>query len=223
MGSRIIKYITNSVLELIYCGDEKCIICGTPTAEEKLLCDDCRKKIRIYNYATIIKKDDLELQCYSSVYYTGIIVELIKKLKYSSSFESGKVLAGLLIDLIKNKGIDFDLITFVPMHKKALKKRGFNQSKYLAKLIGDQLDKPVLNCLKKPFATKDQIGLDGIDRWENQVDSFKALNKKHIKNKKILLVDDVLTTGATTFYASKELLKSGALKVCILTVAKSKL
>lgn len=223
MGSRFIRYIVDSVLEVIYSGSELCIICNSQVDEEKFICDYCKNKIRFYNEEFTIKKDNIELQCFSAVYYSGVIVELIRNLKYYSGFESGKVLAGFLLKLINIKNIDFDLLAFVPMHKKAFRKRGYNQSRYLALLIGEELNKPVLDCLKKLSISKDQIGLDGEERWLNQSDSFKAKNERYIKNKSILLVDDVLTTGATTFFCAQELLNAGAGKVCILTVAKSKL
>lgn len=211
------------MLELIYCSNDQCIICRETIEEDKLICDDCRNKIRFNRDIYIIRREALEIECYSAAYYTGIIVELVKKLKYNSGFDSGKVLAEFLLEHIKTKNLDFDLITFVPMHKRALKKRGFNQSSYLAKLVSEELNRPMLNCLEKNFYTKDQIGLSGEVRWENQANSYRTVNEKYIKDKKILLIDDVITTGATSFYCSKELLKAGAQKVSILTVAKSRI
>jgi competence protein ComFC len=211
------------MLELIYCSNDQCIICTEIIEEEKLLCDSCRNKIRFNRDSSVIRREALEIECYSAAYYTGIIVELVKKLKYYSGFDSGRVLAEFLLEHINTENIDFDIVTFVPMHKKAYKKRGFNQSRYLAKLISEELNRPVLKCLEKNFYTKDQIGLSGEGRWENQASSYRAVNEKYIKNKKILLIDDVITTGATSFYCSKELLKAGAQKVSILTVAKSKI
>ena len=69
--------------------------------------------------------------------------------------------------------------------------------------------------------TKDQIGLSGEERWNNMEKCFEIQESKFIKNKKILLVDDVITTGATAFHCAHNLKESGINDVCILTIAKS--
>lgn len=223
MGTRIIKYLIQSVLNTIYSSSENCIICGAYSVEEELICKDCLSKIELCNSFFVINKEGLEVKCYSAAYYKSVAAELIKRLKYKCDFNSGVVLSELLINLIKLKNIDYDIITYVPMNKKSLKKRGFNQSKFLAKCVSDAFNKPAKECLIKVKSTKDQIGLDKVSRWENLIDSFKIYDKTVIENKKILLIDDVITTGATAFCCCKELLNNGAEKVTILTAAKSKL
>ncbi len=148
-------------------------------------------------------------------------MELILNLKYKSDFKSGEVIANLMYKRLKQINISADIITFVPSSKKSYKKRGYNQSEYLARLISKNINIPVAYCLKKDINSKDQIGLNGIERWLNVRDSFKVYNKDYIKNKKIILIDDVLTTGATSFYCANELKKNGAKEIFILTAAKS--
>ena len=121
---------------------------------------------------------------YSAAYYTNVITELIIRLKYKGDFRCGEVLGALMIDVIKEQEIDFDLISFVPMRAKEFKRRGYNQSEYLAKLIGNGTKVPVCNTLIKLKESKDQIGLDGLLRWKNLIGRFKAVNSKEIKNKK---------------------------------------
>jgi competence protein ComFC len=223
MGNGIIKFIADSILSVVYSREETCIICNSYNVEEELICKNCFKKVEFYNKGFKIKRDGTELECYSSAYYSGIVMELVRRLKYKSDFYSGEVLSEFLIQLLKNKSIDYDIITFIPMTQKALRARGFNQSKFLADSIGRNLHKPVLQLIKKIKSTKDQIGLDDISRWENLNECFKIKNKKLVQNKKILLVDDVVTTGATAFSSAKELFNNGAEKVIVLTVAKSRL
>jgi competence protein ComFC len=223
MGNGIIKLIADSILSIIYSTEEVCILCGSYCMEEELICKSCFKKIEFFNRSSKLKKYNIELQCYSAAYYSGPIMELVRRLKYKSDFNCGEVIAGYLVELVKNNSIEYDLITYVPMTRAALQKRGFNQGRFLASTVGSTLDKPVRELIKKIRNTKDQIGLDAINRWENLNDCFKIKDKKPIKNKKILLVDDVITTGATAFCCARELLVSGADKVTVLTVAKSKL
>ena len=101
--------------------------------------------------------------------------------------------------------------------------RGYNQSQFLAKILGQKTGKQVVSCLRKVRETKDQIGLDGEGRWMNLKGSFELLSNVEMKGLKVLLVDDVLTTGATVFYCCSALLKSGCSEVKVLTVAKSRL
>jgi len=222
MGKGIIRYLIESSLSVIYNNDENCIICNDYCHEDSFLCIKCSRKINNLNKEFNLKKDYIELLCYSSTYYNGIVMELIKKLKYKCDFRCGEVLSNILFETIKEKQISYDIVSFVPIHRKSLSHRGFNQSKFLAKRISNYTKKPIINCLKKIKYTKDQIGLDDDMRWENLKNSFKAVNKKYFKDKKILLIDDVFTTGATAFCCSKELLSKGAKEVIILTAAKSR-
>lgn len=223
MGNGIIKFLKESLLSVVYSEKEDCVLCSADNFFEELICKDCYKKIEFYNKSFSIKHECKEIECYSATYYSGAILELVRRLKYKSDFASGEAMVELLIRLLKNNVIDYDLITYVPMTRSALTKRGFNQGKFLAVSLANAVHKPAKKLIKKIKSTKDQIGLDASNRWENVSKCFKSIDKDLIKNKKILLVDDVVTTGATAFCCCMELLKCGADKVTVLTVAKSKL
>lgn len=207
---------------VIYDEDCGCLVCGFDD-ENRLLCKSCRDTIKESNILTIIDKEGFQLKCYSSGYYSGIVKEMILRFKYKSDFRCGEALSELMLEVIRRNNLKFDLVTFVPSSKKAMKKRGYNQSKFLAKLISNRTEKVMIDLLKKTSETRDQIGLDGENRWKNLKECFAADNCKDIYNKKILLIDDVMTTGATAFYCAKELLKNKAGEIIILTIAKSKI
>jgi competence protein ComFC len=217
---KCIKYIIHCVLAVIYDSSYVCISCGN-SDEDALVCSNCFEKFVGFEIKYNIERESLKLVAYSAAYYSGIIKELVLRLKYKSDFEAGKVLSMLLIEIIKREDISFDYITFVPSSKNALKKRGYNQSEYLARQIGESMNKKVVKVLEKSRITKDQIGLDGTNRWENLQDSFEIINGSLKEKGCILLVDDVITTGATVYYCSKQLIKYGCLDVIVLTVAKS--
>ena len=187
------------------------------------LCKKCLAKIKFCHGKYFNERHLSKYVCYSAAYYNSVIMELIIKLKYKGDFTCGDVLATLLVDVIDREKIDFDMIAFIPMNKLSYKNRGYNQSEYLAKMIGKLLNKKVINCLKKVIKTKDQIGLSGNLRWENLKDCFLFNKKKIIFNKKILLVDDVMTTGATSFYCAGLIEKYTDNEVIILTAAKSRI
>ncbi|WP_282055692.1 ComF family protein [Clostridium botulinum] len=223
MGTGIfnyIKYIIECIGEVIYPYENKCVICKK-YIEEDLICKECFSSIKRCSDVKIIEKGKDCFSAFPTCYYSGVMMELILNLKYKGDFKSGEVIANLMCKKVKEVNINTDIITFVPSSKKSYKKRGYNQSEYLAKIISKNINVPIAHCLKKHMNTRDQIGLNGLERWLNVEDSFKVYNEKCIKNKKVLLIDDVLTTGATSFYCANELKKRGAKEIFILTAAKS--
>ena len=224
MGKRIIKYIKNifyCLAGLIYSGDESCVICKGYSQESEALCTICKDKLRACGESFYIGKCDEKYLAMSVFYYSNIIKELIIRLKYKSDFICGEILAKHMVEFIKNGELQFDLISFVPMTKKALKIRGYNQSEFLANYLSRFLNVKVTCNLIKTDDTKDQIGLSGEERWVNMEKCFKIEKNEFIKNKNILLIDDVITTGATAFQCAHTLKENGANNICVLTIAKS--
>lgn len=219
---KVLKYLNflkDSICSIIYEDRCECVICKQ--YEENKICSVCKSKISFAKGSFFINKEGYRLKCYSVAYYSGTTVELILRLKYKSDFTCGEILAKYLADKIKKENIKVHFLTFVPMTKKDFKRRGYNQSKFLAKRVGYILEIPVIKSLIKIKKTKDQIGLNGEERWNNVNNSFKCVNKHKIIDKNIILIDDVITTGATAFACAKELVKCKANKINILTVAKS--
>lgn len=225
MGQRIIKYIKNilyCLLRLIYSGDECCVICSGYSEESEPLCTKCREKLRRCEDHFYIGTNNERYLVWSVFYYSNIVKELIIRLKYRSDFICGEILARYMLEFVKENNLKFDLIAYVPMTKSALKNRGYNQSEFLANYLSRWLDIPVFCNLIKIVDTKDQIGLNGDERWENMKSCFYIGESESIINKKILLIDDVITTGATAFHCASNLKKSLIDNVCILTIAKSR-
>lgn len=220
MGNGIIRYIIESVLNVIYAESENCLVCNAYVDSEESLCNTCKEKIE---YCVDGFKLNNNIECFSATYYASTVTEMIRRLKYKSDFAMGEFLGSLLVKTMDKKKVEFDLITYVPMSKKALKKRGFNQSKFLASHVSKCTNKPLKELLVKKKDTKDQIGLDGNSRWNNLQNCFEAIKNNSFIDKNIIIIDDVITTGATSFYCAEQLLNNGAAKVTILTVAKSRL
>ena len=115
---------------------------------------------------------------------------------------------------------DIDLITAVPISKKRMKERGYNQSELIARKIAKIMEVPYMNLLLKNQETKRQSELSRIERMINIQNSFDFNNKYDIKGKKILLIDDVFTTGSTVNECSKVLKKSGSTSIEVAVIAK---
>jgi len=224
VGKRIIKYIKNifyCLVGLLYSGDELCVICGGYSGENEPLCTVCSNKLRRCEESFYIGHQEEKYLARSVFYYSNIVKELIIRLKYKSDFICGEILAKYMLEVVENNDLQFDLISYVPMTKKGLKSRGYNQSEYLANYLSRFLDIPVFRSLIKTEDTKDQIGLNGEQRWINMKKCFEIQKNKNILSKNVLLVDDVITTGATAFHCAQKLKENGADNIYILTIAKS--
>jgi len=145
---------------------------------------------------------------------------IIHAFKYHDKTGLGKVFAKLLCQRYELEISNVDLIIFVPMNKLKRLFRMYNQAQILAHEIALILKKPLWhNVLIKSKWTKSQASLSKIERERNLSNSLKFNSKYNIKGKKILLVDDVMTTGTTINKCTKLLKQAGASSVCVVTIA----
>ena len=191
-----------------------CIKCGKSVSgdkESKSLCAECLN--RNYHFAAA-------WQCCE---YEGLIKELIHKFKYNGKLLLKGVLGEILCGFAKSR-IDYkrvDAIVAVPMHRANFVKRGFNQAAILSEILSKSLDIPFLDkCLSKIKNTKQQVSLNRNERSLNIRDAFCVKKGADIKGKRLLLVDDVFTTGATVDECSKVLNAQGAKAVWVLVLAR---
>lgn len=116
---------------------------------------------------------------------------------------------------------DADAIIPIPLHRKKLKKRGYNQALVFAEGLADSMNKPILDeVLVRNKASVSQTKKSRLERYENVSDVFVCMNENEINGKHIILVDDVLTTGATLTAAAERLIEHGA-RISILTLARA--
>lgn len=146
---------------------------------------------------------------------------LLHRLKYKNQSEIGQYLGKMYALKLKSILNDIDLIVPIPLHKSKLRKRGYNQAGEFAKGLSEGseilLDEHVLY---REVSSVSQIQKDRMERYDNVKDVFKITSDKDISEKHILLVDDVLTTGATICEAGNLLLQAGA-KVSVVTIARA--
>lgn len=149
--------------------------------------------------------------------YEGVLAEAINQLKFNGVKRLSQPLGKLLLDLDIP---DIDGIIPVPLSRKGLLKRGFNQSLLISRVVAKKTGIPLLmDILLKKRETLPQVGLSAHDRLVNLRNAFEV--KGDVKGMHLLLIDDVMTTGATVTECSKELLKSGAAEVVVLTLARA--
>ncbi len=221
MGEKIKRNIKNlvniadclyeAIIEMIYPMEDYCIICYREDCRG--ICEPCLKSItKVENYDNIR----------SYGYYTGVLKKLILKFKFGGNFTAGTILADILGQYIKeNYDIEKYTLLYVPITKKTEKKRGFNQCEYIAKKISKNIGVDYSGALIKIKDTKEQKGLSKQERNINVKGAFKLKENSLSLNKGVILIDDVLTTGATLMEAYKVLCENNIKDIKLLTLAKS--
>lgn len=150
------------------------------------------------------------------------VQNLMHSLKYKGKTEVGITLGKLLAKKLSQSEFyaDIDIIVPVPLHQKKLRQRGYNQSEYIATGLATALDLSVSTThLLRNKATETQTKKARYTRYENMQDVFSVKNETELLNKHILLVDDVITTGATLEACGNTLLNHGIKKLSIAAVA----
>lgn len=187
----------------------KCKICGRLVGEVGR-CFSCQKNIPLFKFARSVAP------------YEGDFQMAIKRFKYNGEKWLAEPLGNMMSDLIKGEPLfkEIDLLIPIPLSKKRLAERGFNQSLLLAKTIGKNLDIPYRDdILFKIRETQDQIGLKRSERLSNLEGAFEVKKPLALKGVRVLLVDDIFTTGSTAHHSSKTLLEAGAEEIKVITWA----
>ncbi len=200
--------------ELVFLDGSLCTVCGLPFPDSPApdhLCANCIEKAPPYSIARSVFS------------YEGKILEAIHQFKYALNLAVGQALAGWMAKY-PFRGLHpetFDLLIPVPLHIKRLRQRGFNQALILAKGLSGAYDVDInFRCLSRRRETLTQTGLTRNQRQENVRGAFALKSEKDVAGKRILLIDDVLTTGATIGECARLLLKAGAADVGAVTLAR---
>ena len=197
--------------------------------EGSFLCEDCQAILDISSSHQEFQTENLSDLYYPLEYKNPLIKNLIKRFKYEPFVkELAKDLASLIIahfqllDPPPNFGGGDYVLVPVPLEKRKLKWRGFNQSEEIGKEISKFLNIPLINdILFKIKETLPQVELSEKEREENIKGVFIIRNRKKISGKKILLVDDVYTTGSTMKECAQLLKKAGAKEVIGIVIARA--
>lgn len=200
---------------------QPCRRCGHPLDYETGTLDDDERDASAYcNLCQ--KSSPLFAQARSIFYYEGTIRQLIHCFKYQGMLRVGKFLASSVSEYVQTNPLTADCVVPVPIGIKKLRHREFNQSLVLAREAGKKLKVPVYPfALKREREVAAQMRLSRQERMRNIRGAFGVREASHIHNKKVLLVDDVLTTGATASECTRILLKHGASQVRVLTLART--
>jgi ComF family protein len=159
----------------------------------------------------------------SAARYRDGLKAILQQFKYSAATHLSRDLAMLLHACVHAcySGEVFDAVAFVPLHAGKERARTYNQSALLAGELARLVDKPLARrCAVRVRSTATQTHLTARERLENVRGAFQAVNEQWIEGRRLLLVDDVMTTGATVNECARVLKAAGAARVCVVTVAR---
>jgi ComF family protein len=234
--------VKEAFLDIVF--PRRCVFCDSSRVEPKsFLCYECSQSIRVISHpfcsqcglpipGLALQSDGLCGRCLSAaplysrarygVYYEGPLREALIRFKYYAALNVGNTLSDILVAAFDRHydRKEFDLIIPVPVHRKRLFQRGFNQAVILAARLASKVSLPVdRRSLIKVKDTLPQARLPRAQRIANLRKSFGILDPVNVRKKNVLLIDDVATTGTTIAEATKTLLKAGAARVDALVLA----
>ena len=241
MKKTTIASFLNACVNLIY--PPECLLCqGKLKNSSEILCDICRHSI-CFNTPPFCKKcsrhlarpDEKNLcpqchkkmpdfdQAWGAVLYNDPMRNLLHSFKYRKKTVLRYFFAELAVSFVEHYQIpvkNFDCLLPMPIHPTKHREREFNQTELLCKLLQEKFQIPLYtSILVRSKNTAPQAFLEEKERWTNVKDAFRIRKPLELKNKSILIVDDLLTTGATACEAAKTCKQAGANRVNILTLA----
>ncbi len=197
---------------------ERCPYCDKVILPARACCPECYE-----NFPDIIY-ERMAFGGYPTVSpfaYINSYRNAIRRFKFDGIVQFAPQMAEIMAEAAKRafNGEEFDVITFVPLHPDKEKERGFNQSKLLAKELSLLLQIPCEDLLIKTRNNLPQHKTDARDRKKNVLGVYKLCANKQTENQRILIVDDIITTGHTLGECARILSESGASKICCVTFA----
>lgn len=229
------KLLLDGMLDLLF--PPRCLICGEESASP--FCDSCKNQI---NWITlpVCRKCGLPADASSSrcrncrSYYSfdfarsagwheGNLRDAIHLLKYQGKKRLARPLAEILTEAPSTQNLVGEILIPVPLHPSRYRERGFNQSELVAREFGAIRDIPIdTNILLRSKMTPSQVGRTAQERIQSLQGAFSVKDPSQIKEKDIILLDDVFTTGGTASQAARTLHAAGAARVTVLTISRDK-
>ena len=209
------------LLDLIY--PPRCAFCRRLlSGREKGVCRFCRPKLpyvpadgQVQHFRNVDK-------CLSPLYYHGNVKDSLHRYKFGGATAYADIYSEFIVKCIDENQISCDSITWVPLSRRRLRRRGYDQAELLAKLIAKHLGQSPVRLLKKQRDTPPQSKTGSVEkRRANIAGAYACLRPELVQGKQVLLVDDIVTTGATLSEAARVLKKAGAKEVICATLARS--
>ncbi|MCC8181517.1 MAG: ComF family protein [Clostridiales bacterium] len=213
----------NRTLNLVY--PPRCVFCQdflSGARAEAGVCASCERRLPRTDGTTALRSGDYFTFCLSPLFYQGIVRESIRRYKFSGRSYYHRVYGVFLRDCLEqNLSSPPDVVTWAPLSARRKHSRGYDQARLLAEEAGKYYGLRPVPLLKKVKHTPAQSSLGRTARGENVRNVYRIRRNAPVAGRRILLVDDVITTGSTLSECSRVLLEAGAAEVVCLTLART--
>lgn len=197
---KIMKWLQN-IIEVFF--PFRCHACKESCEFGIVLCDECKKKLKeVIKYPVAVKDTNCDFTIFTMSSYNSFAADMVKIIKYKPSKKLAVILADTCVETAELKKFirPDDVLIPVPMHEKRLSERGFNQASVLAETYAEKLNCYFSPAIIRSRFTKPQASCDEKERFTNLENAFALspkLEKSALSGKRLILIDDVATTGTT--------------------------
>ena len=213
--------LITELLELFY--PTRCIFCRRLTSDREPVCRICRKELPYTRGAEQVQKISNTKGCVSPLFYEGKVRQSLLRYKFHGATGYSDVFGEFLSKCIDENEISCDIITWAPLSRRRLRRRGYDQARLIAEAISKELGVPCVALLRKRRNNRAQSGTGSPEKRRANVQGvYEAVNRDFIPGARILLVDDIVTTGATVSECARVLLMNGAACVYGAAAARSR-
>jgi ComF family protein len=214
--------LLNALLDLLY--PPRCVFCSRLLRDASdPICPDCRAHLPCTGPSAEVRGLSPIAKCVAPLYYEGKVRESLHRFKFAQRTGYAGIYAGIIGKCIDENEIFCDSITWVPVSARRLRKRGYDQSRLLAEKLAQRTGLPCEALLKKVRHTRPQsLTGDYAKRKANAKNAYRCTAPELAKGKRILLVDDIVTSGATLSECARMLRAAGAAEVFAAAVARKR-
>ena len=213
--------LKNYLLDLLF--PPRCVFCHRLLNDgEKDMCRSCADGTEVSKESFIpdFASDSVD-GCYAPLKYEGNVRKSLHRYKFGGLRFYAGIYGGIICDTLSGGELNCDLITWAPLSKARLRKRGYDQARLLAEEISERTGIPCVRTLVKTKNIKAQSSLGALGRLQNIKNAYSPAEGVDLKGKHLLLVDDIVTTGATVSECAGVLKKAGAFSVTVVGVAST--
>lgn len=205
------------LLDLLY--PRKCTFCHKLC--EDSICAECRKNLPFAPVGAQLQRFTGVLACVSPFYYEDLVRDSLLRYKFGGVSMYSAVYAEYVAKCITDNRLYYDVITWVPLSRARLRKRGYDQARLVAQAVAEINGVPCERLLKKRKNNPAQSGTGSPEKRKANVSGvYEAVKDANISGRRVLIIDDIVTTGATISECARILKKSGAISVVAASVAR---
>ena len=201
----------------------RCCFCHNLTPSGVSVCAHCRKTLPYTDGTGQERKLEHIEKCVSPLWYENTVRDSLLRYKFQSVSVYAQIYGDFMAKCIDENGISCDSITWVPLSRWRKWRRGYDQAELLAREISQRTGLPCECMLRKIRNTRAQSGIHSADeRRKNVKGKYRPVSPESIRERRVLLVDDIVTTGSTLSECASVLKAAGAKSVCAVTVARTR-